>query len=199
MLSISLNGFDAVKRTLINLQKQVAFAASKALNRVAAAIQKMEVEKELPTHLHLRGQWFKPRTKFGINLSKFASKNSLIAVVGTQANWLLLVEHGGTKRTTKALAIPSPNIDTSRVRKREEKPRPLIKRGGGFVVGASGRRGVYVRTGKGRRDLKLMYFFRPSARVPHLLHFYESGRALVNQIYLQYFGEELNKAILSAK
>lgn len=200
MINFEVRGIADVKRLLSTVNRQVAFAASKALNKTAEAVQNHEVTRELPDHLKLRGQWFKPRTKYGINI-RFARRNNLVAVVGSQADWLRLVDVGGTKTPPKtALAIPTTNIDTSRPRRKADKPGRLISSGKAFVaVTKSGNAGVFMRVGKERYPIKPLYFFRKSAQVKDILDFFESGKVVADQVYLNYFSTELAKAIATAR
>ena len=221
MFAIAINGAQAVASYLSNLQKQQAYATMRTINRVALEVQNEEVTRELPSHLKLRGGWFKPRTMFGINVSQFARRDNLQAVVGTRANWVQLVEEGGvktpsgqqgsstsrqtiTKRQSassagRALAIPTANIDRTSVRRRRDKPGPLIASGRAFVIVANGKAGVYIRTGRGKRDIQALYLFRKSARVPHLLHFKEAGYAVVTKRFNPIFAEEFQRALETAR
>lgn len=201
MLTISLQNFEGVREGIKGIAKQANFAASKALNKIAVEVQTMELTKELPSHLKLRGQWFKPRTKYGINVSKFAKKDSLVAIVGTQANWLVLVDSGGTKKssTGKALAVPTDALDRSTPRNRKDKPARLLATGKAFLVGKPGHRGIYIRTGSGKTDIKRVYSFKPRARIPHLIHFEEPGINLANARWVTVFSEEFKRALETAK
>lgn len=201
MTSIQLKGFSEALRFVKNAQKQVAYAASKAINRTAIEVQNHEVSKELPKKLKLRSAWFKPRTRYGVNI-KFSNKTRLFAKIGSQAPWLTLVEHGGIKRPPgKFIPVPTSNIDTSRRRRRSEKPRNL---GGGartaFVITLkSGKQGLAVRLGPNRYPIKVMYLFHGSTDVKDILDFFESGKNVVQGRYISIFGEELAKAIATVK
>lgn len=199
MINLQVNGIADVKRLLSTVNRQVAFAASKALNKTAEAVQKHEVTRELPDHLKLRGQWWKPRTKYGVNI-KFARKNNLVAVVGSQADWLRLVDTGGTKTPPKtALAIPTKNIPHEKPLRVADKPGPLLHRktSKAFkIVAKSGVKGIWIREGK---TIKPLWFFRPSAKVKDILDFFESGKVVADQVYLNYFSTELAKAIATAR
>ena len=199
MTSIQINGLGEALRFVKNAQKQVAYAASKAINRTAIEVQNHEVSKELPGSLKIRSPWSKPRTKFGVNI-RFASKSKLFASVGSQAPWLALVEKGGTKHPPrKALPIPTDNIDTSRRRRRGEKPKALLASKRAFVAKTkAGKAGIFMRTGSGRQ-VKVLYLFNSSAKVPDKLNFFEAGQAVVNRRYLSIFSEELTRAIATAK
>lgn len=200
MIQIKLNGIEDVARLIKNVNKQVAFAASRALNQTAIKVQEHEVTQELPQSLKLRSQWFRPRTKFGVNI-KFARKTNLVAVVGSQADWLKLVDKGGTKKPSgKAIAIPTSNIDTSRPRRKADKPRNILKQPKAFVaVMSSGKAGIFIRVGKERKPIKPLYLFDSEAKVHDILDFFEAGKAVADRIYLDIFSKELAKAIASAK
>ncbi len=197
MITLNFNGVKETITTLQNVQKQVAFASSKAINRVAVEVQKAELSGELKNKLKLRGQWFKPGTKYGVNV-RFASKVNLVATVGSQADWLKLVEHGGTKTPPKkALSVPSANLDTSRTRRKAEKPARLLASKKAFIVKTKGgKAAIFKRDGA---LIQPLYFFTPQAKVKDTLDFYEFGQSLVNRRYLPVFSEELNKAIQTAK
>lgn len=200
MTKIDLNGIAETARFVKNVQKQVAFAASKAINRTAIEVQNHEVQKELPGSLKIRSPWLKPRTKFGVNI-RFASKARLFASVGSQAPWLALVEKGGTKLPPrKALPIPTDNIDTSRRRKRGEKPKALLATKRAFVLKLKkGGGGIFMRMGPGKNQLKALYIFKDQAKVDDILNFFEAGRDVVNRRYISIFSDELTRAIATAK
>ncbi len=199
MLKIEVNGLDGVTRFLRSAQKQIAFATSRALNRTAIEVQKQEIGKELPGKLKIRSQWFKPGTKYGVNI-RFANKRNLEAVVGSQAPWLLLVDQGGTKHPPKkALVIPTANIDTNRRRSKRDKPKAILARKGFVLNFKKGGGGIFVRTGPGRGQIKPMYLFKSSAEVKDILEFYEAGKLIVDLKFLENFSDEFAKALITAK
>lgn len=200
MIDVKINGIEDVARVLKSVNRQVSFAASKALNATAIKVQDHEVKHELPDNLKLRGKWFTPRTKYGVNI-KFASRGNLVAVVGSMANWLALVDTGGTKLPPKtSLAVPTSNIDTSRPRRKADKPGQLLRKNKAFIaVTKSGNAGVFMRVGKERLPIKPLYFFKKSAKVKDILDFFEAGKIVSDKHYLSIFSKELTKAILTAK
>lgn len=200
MIKLDFRGINETIGTLKNIQKQVAFASSKAINNTAKAVQKMEIEKELPSSLKLRSRWFKPGTRFGVNI-KFSSKTRLFATIGSQADWLTLVEHGGIKKPTgKALAIPTSNVTTNKVRPKGEKPARILKNPRAFTATLpSGKAGIFIRKGNNRLPIKALYFFKTSSTVDKQLSFEESGVVLVNGTYAVEFTKQLQQAILDSK
>lgn len=200
MTKIDLKGIAETARFVKNVQKQVAFAASRAINRTAIEVQNHEVQKELPKSLKIRSPWLKPRTKFGVNI-RFSSKARLFATVGSQAPWLALVEKGGIKLPpNKYLPIPSSEIDTSRRRRRSEKPRAILATKRGFVLKLkSGKKAIFVRTTKGRDGIAPLYFFNDDAKVPDTLDFFEAGKEVVNGRFTSIFSEEFAWALLNSR
>lgn len=200
MIKLDIKWLDDALRFVKNAQKQVAFATSKALNKTALEVQNYEVSKELPGKLKIRSAWFKPRTRYGVNI-KFSNKTRLFATVSSQAPWLALVEHGGVKHPPKkAIPVPTSNIDTSRRRARRDKPKSILASPKGFVATLkSGKSGIFVRTGAGRYPIKAMYLFHGTTNVKDILDFFESGKNVVNGRFIHIFQDELAKAIASVK
>lgn len=105
-ISVEIKGIEAVKAHLSGMGKQVAFAASKALNATAKKVADAmpnEIEKALdrPT----------PFTKRGVRVLRYANKANLEATVGfmaAQAKYMALQIEGGTRQPGKAgLKLPA--------------------------------------------------------------------------------------------
>ena len=94
-ITVDVKGFEAVKAHLNGQGKQVAFAASRALNAIGKAVADAmpeEIEKVInkPT----------PFTKRGVRVLKYANKNNLGVVVGfmaAQAAYMKWQTDGGTR------------------------------------------------------------------------------------------------------
>lgn len=106
MIKIDVRGLDAVRANLDGLGKQVAFAASKALNatgKVVADAMPAEIEKVIdrPT----------PFTKRGVRVLRYANKGKLEATVGfmkAQADYMRWQIEGGARQPGAAgLRLPS--------------------------------------------------------------------------------------------
>ena len=201
MVNVKINGLSAVQGKLIDLPKQIRFAEMQAINDTAKAVQKYELATVLPGNLTLRGSgWWKPGTRFGINIRPFATKTNLRAVIGSQANWLHYVEEGGIK-TAKGhrLAIEAGARPSERaVLPRAVKPRRLLggRKPKGFELKTKSSPAIFIREGG---TLRLMYMLEPSANVPPTLKFFASGAAYVREIYQQIFDIRLKHAIRTAK
>lgn len=212
MVSLSVKGISETLGTLIDLPKQVRYASSQAINDVALEVQKEEVEKTLPGHLTLRSKgapWQRPGTRYGVNIRPFARKDSLRAVVGSQADWLKLVEEGGTKQRATELAIPTTFWKQKQeILKRARKPRALLaaKRklaelgGRAFLYrGAKMPQGIWARTTKAAYPIRLLFTFKTRATIRAVLVFFGTGRAKVMAIYPQRFQARLARAIATAR
>ena len=99
MISVASNLMDVAKR-LDKYSRQIPFATSLGMNRTAIKVQRFLVDKQLPSKLKLRNQWWRPGTKYGVNVN-FSRKDNLVADVFSKAPWLRLVEHGGQKLPLK--------------------------------------------------------------------------------------------------
>lgn len=89
---------------VVTLPRQIKFAAASANNKTGKFAQS-EIIRELDAELILRGNWYKPKTKFGINIvnATFSDAQPEVTLY-TRADWLLEEEgfHGGVK-------VPKPN------------------------------------------------------------------------------------------
>lgn len=201
-------------------KNQIPFAVARAINDTAKDAQKFEVETQLPGKLTLRSRgapWQKPGSKFGINIKPFATKASLKAIVGSQADWLKLQEKGGTKSpTSHRLAIEAgARPGKTAVIPARLKPRVLLRtkgkqyqtRGGRMATARSSGAGFIIRTRSGpaiytrlnKTQIKLMYFLETSARVPAILDFFESGARVVQERFPIHFQKHFIAALATAK
>jgi len=217
-VNLQVKGLTEVRQKLTGLPKQIQFATMQAINDTAVAVQKFEVEKQLPSKFTLRSRgaaWWKPGSRYGINI-RFASKAKLIAIVGSLADWLKLQEEGGIRRTSgHRLAIESGARPNERsVLPAAVKPRVLLRQAGqsyktrkgiertakrsgkGFEMNTKSGPAIFTRDGGG---LKLMYMLKASARIPAILNFFLSAKTLVETTYQQTFNKRLSAALQTAK
>ena len=105
-ISVEVSGFNVIKARLDGMVKQVAFAASKALNATGKAVAEAmpeEIERAIdnPT----------PFTKKGVRVLKYANKAKLEATVGfmtAQAKYMTYQVEGGTRNPGPGgLKLPS--------------------------------------------------------------------------------------------
>lgn len=105
-VSVDIKGMDALKAKLSGMGKQVAYAASQALNATGKAIAEAmpaEIERAIdkPTNF----------TKKGVRVLKYANKGNLETTVGFMAAQAKYMEYqiaGGTRQPGKAgLKLPA--------------------------------------------------------------------------------------------
>lgn len=213
MVAIEIKGADELSKKFKNFPGQVAFASSKAINDTALAVQKHEVDTQLPQKLTLRSKgspWQKPGTKFGVNIRPFATKISPKAIVGSQADWLKLQEMGGVKRVAgHRLAIPTRFWRNDKeIMARAKKPRTLLsaqrKRrelaGRAFIYeGAKMPAGIYARATRKSRALRMLFRLVGTASVKARLSFELSGAEVVNRTYRSAFERRIAEALATAR
>lgn len=213
MVKIEIKGADELARKFKNFAGQVAFASSKAINDTAVAVQTFERETQLPSKLTLRSRgtpWTKAGTKFGINIKPFATKANLTATVGSQADWLRLQEQGGTKKVSgHRLAIATSFWRSDKeIMARAKKPRTLLNAarrrrelaGRAFIyAGPKMPAGIYARTQRNSRALRMLFRFVDTAKVPAILEFFKAGMALAIQVYPAHFENRLKQALATAR
>lgn len=213
MLSVEIKGADELQRSLKNFSGNVAFASSRAINDTAVAVQKFEIESQLPGKLTIRSRgtpWTKPGTKYGVNIRPFASKSNLLAIVGSQADWLKLQETAGMKRVAgHRLAIPTSFWKNPKeLMARSKKPRTILQAtrrrkqlaGRAFIYeGTKMPAGIYARAERKRRALRMLFRLVPMAPVKGGLKFYDSGREIVIGVYQQNFNRRIAEAMATAK
>lgn len=208
---VKTHGLVELERTFYeDIPKQVRFAMSQAINDGAKLAQTHEIEKQLPSRLTLRSNgapWWKPGTRYGVNLKPFATKDSLRAVLGSQADWLRLQEEGGTKKAGgHRLAIEAGARPSDRaVLPKSLKPRQLLKERGGSRRGTGGR-GFIIQTKSGPAifiregaTIKLMYMLEQSAKVPAVLAFFESSKAVYTENFQRLFTIRFKAAVATAR
>lgn len=105
-ISVDVKGIEAVKAHLSGVGKQVAFAASKALNATGKA-----VADAMPAQIERAIKKPTPFTKRGVRVLKYANKAKLETTVGfmkAQADYMRWQVEGGTRQPGSAgLRLPS--------------------------------------------------------------------------------------------
>lgn len=198
------NVFNIIRR----FGNQVDFAISLGLNYTADDVRENAVRTLLPRKLTLRRPWYKPRTRFGINVAP-ANKRNLQAVVFSRAPWLKLQEKGGTKvrvKTTpgqskKLVLIPRKDLRKTKGRLVPARlsPAKLLKdpaKNRVFFIGDN----LYRRSGRGKnKKLELLFFGVKSASIRPVLQFEATGEVIVRKRYQKNFGRALARAIATAR
>ncbi len=171
------NNLKKLIADLGRIQSQIPFAAARALNNTARAVQDFELGTELTGHLKLRGTWARKGTKFGVN-ANFARKDNQQAEVFSRAPWLDFQERGGTKSPKKMLIMPV----TGGARPNELAPfKKFLKPGASKkIVFIAKKKGFFLIQGsRGREKLKLLWSFtKKSAHVRKRISFEAHGASL---------------------
>lgn len=198
--------FNVKTRGLVELERnfyesipnQIRFAMSQAINDGAKLAQAHEIEKQLPGKLTIRAGWWKPGTRFGVNIKPFSTKQNLRAVLGSMADWLRLQEEGGVKKAKgHRLAIEAGARPTERaVLPRKSKPRRLLETKRGFIIQTKSGPAIFIREGG---TLKLMYMLETSANVPGGLKFFESSKAVFEANFQRLFNIRFKAAVATAR
>lgn len=100
---------------VVTLPKQLLYAVLQTCNDTAEDSE-ANVILLLKSHLHIRGNWYMPKTRFGINVT-YAKKDTLTSEVYTRADWLLEEEgfHGGVKVPTAGHTnLAEPDVENTR-------------------------------------------------------------------------------------
>lgn len=178
-------------------KKQLPFATSLALNATMEQVQK-KIITDLPGKFTLRKQWWKPRTKYGINLEK-SNKRSLSAAVFTRAPWMQLHETGGTKlpRGTH-LAMPTGNL--KRTKKgligKAKWPRNLRRK---FVIKSKSGHQELIMQRKSKRKIHVVYVLEHQAKIKKTWGFVETGLKVARKVFPKNWDEAFTKAIRTAR
>lgn len=194
-----LVGADKVIKMLKELPRETRKAASGAINETLKEVQEVTGNQILPDAFTLRGrgkQWWEPGQKFGFNIRPYSNPDTLEGKLGSQADWLKLQEHGGTKQVDgHRLAIPSethkPKAEILPSRKRPS--RLLARKSSGVFKGdVRGFAGVFQRLGSG---LKLLFALRPSARITPVLNFEKQAGDLANRRFIFFWAVHWSRVV----
>lgn len=205
--------------------RQIAFAASKALNDTAKAFQDEE-RRDMAHEFKLRRPDFVLKAIY-IAPKDFARKDKLDVTiqinptadpqrsgVGTRGRYdfLLKFEEGGSKVNTvggQNVAIPTVNVKRNKndiVPRRlwirnllpipGEKSDPTTK---AFVLDKNGRKGIYQRFGRDGRHIRLLYSLKASTPVPADLHFMKNAESAWKFYFPQFFKKWFKVAVETAR
>lgn len=205
-IGVSVTGIKELQAKLGKYSNQLPFAASKALNTTANQIQRA-VQDDLATQFTLRRPDFIKRTIYRKPGEDFARKAFLVAAVRVDERRDLLAkfQKPGTKvpRQGRSLSLPGDvKRNKADIVTRGNRPRAfnlqkvgqltrgdrrtfVIERGGApwlllQRVGRSTRRSRAGRAATGRDpQVRVLWIFKRSVRIPKRLPFYEQARRVV--------------------
>lgn len=207
---IEVQGIPNIDRALEMMEKfgsQIDFANSKAINLLAEDVRDFTVNTLLPGKLTLRKPWWKPRTRFGVNV-QYSNKKNLQGKVFSRAPWLDLQEEGGRKtyaKVQKGKSTPLVLIPRKDLRQKESRlipsklsPKKLLgkmKKKRVFWIGDN----LWMRTGKEDRAIEPLFFGKTETQVKATLGFVSSAKGIVAKNYDKRWGQALAFAMATAK
>jgi hypothetical protein len=188
-------GLDKALRKVTSIQRQIRFAEAQALNDTAKDVQGFEAQKEIQK-LTVRRPWWKPGTRFGINI-KFATRDRLVSVIGSQADWLREQEQGITKRATShRLSVPTvQHKPKASIMARGKKPRAMRARRDVFVA----KEAVWRRVTADRLPIIRLFSLVKSAVVKKSIKYVDNGVAVAIRTFKPNYEKRLKQAIATAR
>ncbi|MGC0371853.1 MAG: hypothetical protein DGJ47_000554 [Rickettsiaceae bacterium] len=193
MISIETN-IKEVSKNLDHLQrKQLPFASSKALNKIAVKSQD-EIIKMIPTVFNNRKKWYGKNQKTGVKV-RFSNKYELVAAVFTRAYFAKIQEEGGVKLPYSGNSLAVPMKDIAR---RFYKSNALKKeRDNGRIFKSRSGRHILRRVGK--KQVKKLYSLVPHANVRARFGFVKTAHTVFHRRFEKIFYEQLEYALKTAK
>lgn len=202
MLSFKMEvtGVREATRFLSDLQKkQIPFATAKALTETAEQARD-EIVKHLQDKFTLRTAWWKPRTRYGINVQP-AKKTSLVSEVFTRAPWMALQESGGAKIPRgQNIAVPSSFVKRSKRDLITKANRPRNLKNSFITRSKSGQETIFQRIGRGRnKAIRPMYFLEKRAQIKPAFQFAKTAQRVANDRWRKNFAKAIDFALRTAK
>ena len=197
---MEITGIKEATRFLNDFQKkQIPFAVATALNETANQARD-EIVKHLQSSFTLRTGWWKPRTRYGINVQP-AKKTSLVSEVFTKAPWMGLQETGGIKAPRgKNIAVPSPYVKRSKRDLITQANRPRNLKNSFIGRSKSGQETIFQRIGRGKnRVIRAMYFLEKRAEIKPAFQFAQTAQRVANERWAKNFAKALDFALRTAK
>lgn len=195
MIDVSIKAdVRAAKKMLRGFQKQIPFAAAKALTDTVKAVQKAE-QKQMPRKLDRPT----PFTLKGISIER-ATKRDLSARVfirPIQAEYLIYQIEGGRRQaTSKGLGVPTMHARLNKYGNIPSRRKGLVKKRNQFIATIGATTGVWERSSKG---LKLIVLIASSAEYRKRFPFYKIGEGVIKGTWRKYFNASIQHAIRTAR
>jgi hypothetical protein len=181
--------------TEARMARQLPFATAVALTKTAQEAQKETIDT-LDDKFTIRTGWAKPSNKFGIKI-KPAKKTNLVAVVGTDADWLEKFETGKDKLPRgRNLAIPTGNVRRTKRDLIQKSQRPnALRSKRTFVLKTKSGNVLFQRKFKGKRSqIIALYNLEKRARIRRNSPVYDP----VKRIVVRNLGRNFTRALADA-
>jgi hypothetical protein len=196
MIEVRLNGLDVLIKKLRQLGAQrIPNYLARAINESAQAAQTKMIE-EVVGGLTVRGNWLRPGTKFGMNLTR-ASKNNLEARVGSRAPWLFQQETTTFKTAHKAsfMPVPLPPVRAGRTDPKKIPARLTPKAMGPKLFKIPTRHGIVLAQRLKRAGLRLMYALEKIVHYKRRVHVVDAGVKAAQAHVVKAVGNQIANAI----
>lgn len=188
------------------LDKQATFAVASALTLTAKESQ-TAIIKSLESTFTIRNNWDKPSNAIGVRIQP-ATKNSLVAVVGTAAGFLEKFLRGDpgsfVLKTPRGefLAIPTKNVRRTKrdLIQKSQRPQALIGKRDFIIKTSRGVRVLFQRRGRGKNSkLIALYVLVPRAKIKQQDVFFGVTERLFQKRFGAIYAQQLEKALKTAK
>ena len=209
MIDISIKAdVKAAKKMLRGFQKQIPFAAAKALTDTVKAVQKAE-QKQMPRKLDRPT----PFTLKGISIKR-ATKRDLSARVfirPIQAEYLRYQIEGGRRRARgRGLGVPTKHARLNQYGNIPGRRKGLVKKNqfigeirgilGVWERGHYSKRGKFSARGKSMAtSVRLVIAFERSVEYKKRFPFYKIGEGVIKGTWRKYFNASIQHAIRTAR
>lgn len=189
---------------------QLPFAVAKTLTKTAYQASD-EIKNNLRMDFILRNRY----TERGIRVRR-ATKHRPQSEVGSIDEYMVLQELGGTKTARDGrVAVPRDiKKDVKELIKKRNRPGPLMKRAnekagtrkrkGGkplpfFARMSSGKEGIFVRRGKGRVPIDVLYVFEDSVEITPRLGLRKTAARVADENMQENFNAAFTEALATAR
>lgn len=212
-MRIKVDVSEATKYLNSIAAKQLPFATSLAINETAKRVQEAQRE-EVKKHMKIRRPWVLQ----GVKIIAWARKNMLSAIITIDAerDFLAKFEDGGMKRPRgEHIAVPdSVRRTKADIVSRGQRPKSFNFREAGsgpeakilkgnrrtFIIERpDGSGGIYQRYGKGANAIRRLYSFTSDALIHPILHFHDTAKRVVPQVFATEFRKAFERAMATAR
>lgn len=182
---------------MINLTKQFTFALSRALNSTAKLAQ-AATKAAIQSTFTVRNNWL--NSPVGPKVL-YATKTDLSAAVVMKGGFLNLHETGGIKLPSgRFLALPTRNVKRNKRDIVTRSNRPTQLKNTFIGTGKSGRKVIYQKIGKGKRQkVRAVYVLIPQAEIDKEPTMTAAVPRTVEKEFAGVLFRELRNALATAK
>lgn len=204
-MQLKIEGFDAVRRELAAIGRQMPYAASVALNTIANKTQ-AEIRGTLSGNFMLRRKTFIERTIYREPGVDFATKSRLQAGVGVHPERDMLAKHeeGGSKRPIQGtrLAVPV-NVPRTAAGIVKAAYRPKALRGNPRVFRIDPPGGdplIAEQLGRGKNArVRVLYALKRAVWLKPRLNFHATATRVIDREWEGAVRAGIDKALATAK